>query len=577
MNIVRFEIFDRKRWVKNMNRLQKSFSRDLQNTLNLLGQSDIGSPIKSYQQFTHHNNSTKKSPIQIISTTLAQNSSKPKTKTKTKTKTKQNSSKLSTTTKRKTPTKKHPKKLPDQISLNSILENPISSDEPNIKRMFTLFHLERTYRQKKTEKIYNFYFYLWFKKLTRKLLKIRVDQQRSQSMIQSSSIIHISIPTADQLTQTECTSDSDSDIFNFSNDDVQDFPRAVDNLSDTQLIHKVITGSSIYNNDIEEDDDDSFLMQRKYSQRKNIEQEQNSFISWKSEQISNDVVDQACDLASTIIEKSISSDDLCKSGETLESIIARSITSKVKNGKNQISNYYNHEYDPEKGFSNHIFPGSSESNENSYEDDYNYNSTNLFNEFPSNEKDYDLNDEFYSKATSLQNNSYETHNSRKERNRPPPVDLDAKTVPMIISDTKPPDIVRPRPESELKKYLRNIITEEFFESVKYAQMRKDISLPLFVIPPNVQKPWQFTNEYCELIIDVVNEFAKITDLKNYTAEEFLDYLYNFFDKSHNQRNKTIFAELETLYQKKYDEFLLTYSIDFSDSLLQCQLDSVLGI
>ena len=567
-----------------MKRLQKNFSRDLQNTLSLLGQSDLGSPIISYQKFTHHNNSAKKSPIQIISTSQAQNSSKPKQKPKTKMKAKQNSPKLSS--KRKVPVKKHQKNSSDQISINSILENPISSSDPYIKKMFTLFNLDRAYRQKKIEKI----FYFWYKKLTRKLLKIRLDSQKSQSMIQSSSIIHISTPTTDQLTQTELLSDSDSDILNFSNEEAQDYPNIVNELSDTQLIHNVITGSSIFNNNSDGDDEGTFLEQNKNKQNNNKEQEQNlledSFISWKSEKISNDIVNQTCDLASTIIKKSVPYEDSHIQNENIDYCIDPSLSNEINDIQSRFSKFYDDEHD-----STDNYLDSSENNDYSLEGEFNsvkrfdedlisaknqYMQANLFSQ---NEDDL-INDKLQPKTSIFKSSmDIEPQLSRKERNRPPPVDIEAKSIPTPkILEVKAPETKdRARPESELKKYLRNIITEEFFESVRYAQIRNDISLPLFVIPPNIQKPWQFTNEYCELIIDVVNEFAHNTDLNNYTTEEFLDYLSNFFEKSHNQRNKTIFSELDSLYQKKFNDFLLTYSIDVADSLLQYQLDSVLGI
>lgn len=567
-----------------MKRLQKNFSRDLQNTLSLLGQSDLGSPIISYQKFTHHNNSAKKSPIQIISTSQAQNSSKPKQKPKTKMKAKQNSPKLSS--KRKVPVKKHQKNSSDQISINSILENPISSSDPYIKKMFTLFNLDRAYRQKKIEKI----FYFWYKKLTRKLLKIRLDSQKSQSMIQSSSIIHISTPTTDQLTQTELLSDSDSDILNFSNEEAQDYPNIVNELSDTQLIHNVITGSSIFNNNSDDDDEGTFLEQNKNKQNNNKEQEQNlledSFISWKSEKISNDIVNQTCDLASTIIKKSVPYEDSHFQNENIDYCIDPSLSNEINDIQSRFSKFYDDEHD-----STDNYLDSSENNDYSLEGEFN--SVKRFNEdlisaknqymqanlFSQNEDDL-INDKLQPKTSIFKSSmDIEPQLSRKERNRPPPVDIEAKSIPTPkILEVKAPETKdRARPESELKKYLRNIITEEFFESVRYAQIRNDISLPLFVIPPNIQKPWQFTNEYCELIIDVVNEFAHNTDLNNYTTEEFLDYLSNFFEKSHNQRNKTIFSELDSLYQKKFNDFLLTYSIDVADSLLQYQLDSILGI
>ena len=621
MNIVRFEIFERKRRLL-MKRLQKTFSRDLQNTLSLLGQSDLGNPITSYQQFTHHSNSAKKSPIQIITTvSQSQNSSKPKSKPKTKTKTKQNSPKNSLS-KRRTPIKKHKMNSVDQLSLNSILENPISPSDLNIKKMFTLFHLERVYRQKKFEKM----FYLWYKKLTRKLLKMRLDQQKSQSMIQSFSIVHINTPEiSNQNTQTEFS----SDIFNFSDDDdVQDFPNIVNNLSDTQLIHKIKTGSSIYRSEIDDDyNDNSIVTQHKenlgnVNYKKNEDRDtnliENCFLSWKAERVSNDVVNQSCNLVSNIIEKSMSSEDSHESSENADKYINISISSDHSETNEVSCQLYKQNGDNNsiENLNNFNFTDSSGSNENLYEDEFNSTTHFNMNSFPqvnqstiskNSTNHLKLNSSIQQQASSTNsikkndlisindNNEYDNswsrsnnHNlelnskfdnqmSRKERNRPPPVDLEAKALPPTNFEYRPQEIIKTKPESELKRYLRNIITESFFESVKSAQKRNDVLLPKIIVPPNVQKPWQFTNEYCELIVDVVTEITQTTNLINYTTEDFVDFLSNFFEKSHNQRNKTIFSELESMYQKKYDDFLLNYSIDIADSLLQDQIDYIFGI
>ena len=164
----------------------------------------------------------------------------------------------------------------------------------------------------------------------------------------------------------------------------------------------------------------------------------------------------------------------------------------------------------------------------------------------------------------------------KEKFRPPPINPNAEVIkPVSNVGSAEKSEVSSTKENEQKKFMRQFFSRSLFEAVKSAQLNHH-PLPKISIPPTTQKPWQFTEEYCDLIVDVVTEITESTNIIEYDYEEYLEFLSNFFVRGHYQRSKTVLPELEKFRQKRYDNFLLENAFNVSDVILSAQLHDIIG-
>lgn len=77
------------------------------------------------------------------------------------------------------------------------------------------------------------------------------------------------------------------------------------------------------------------------------------------------------------------------------------------------------------------------------------------------------------------------------------------------------------------KYIRQIITDEIWD--KFVQAEKEGSRkPDIEIPHDIEKPWTFKNEDCEIIHDVLNELVESTILVDISRKDFLTYCCSHF-------------------------------------------------
>lgn len=450
-----------------MKKLQKAFSKDLQNALNLLGgQPDISGSKNSYPYFTHNRNSNTTNPIQIV-ITPGQNDTNSRIKNKTKTKTK-------CTTPRKSPVKKHKKTFPNPENNDSITETSILNDDPNIQIMFNLFCTERIYQKKRIKRLFDF----WYKCLAKKLIHNRYHNCEISTQTEDSYLFNYD--------SRQRKSSYDSSLNDYSGETTDDYIQIT-----ISPDHSIIVDPS-----------DSGVGQL------------------------NDV------------------DDELGKTQTIENVLAQTLIDPLSNNsdfQDVLSN---------KSDNIDLLTQNSEQKEAEMSND-----------------------------TSLNQKSSTKENSQQSKlmkKRPLPIDINLKPIPQspLQSQRGSP---KSKGESDLKRYLRSILSEELFKAAKEVQAQNLDDYPVIKISPNVQKPWQFSDEYCDLIVDVVTELIQTTKLFDFTFEGFLEYLSYFFEKARKEKQKTIFPELEQIHQREFDEFIMSYTIGYADSLLEHQLDYILGV
>ena len=75
-------------------------------------------------------------------------------------------------------------------------------------------------------------------------------------------------------------------------------------------------------------------------------------------------------------------------------------------------------------------------------------------------------------------------------------------------------------KSDLRTFVDKILLPRSYEEIKEKKSKNQFYMSI-EIPNNVQPPWRFTKDICDIILDVLNEMLDTLDLTNITYEEFM--------------------------------------------------------
>lgn len=126
-----------------------------------------------------------------------------------------------------------------------------------------------------------------------------------------------------------------------------------------------------------------------------------------------------------------------------------------------------------------------------------------------------------------------------------------------------------------KSYIRQFFNEKVFSDFKKAQ-ETNSDYPV-VSMEKAQKPWQYTIEHCTLVVDVVVELSQTTELRDYSYEEYLNYLCNFVESARKNRNTRILNEIDSVSKAKFEDAQVDYIFSLSDNIYDHLIDSVIGL
>jgi hypothetical protein len=167
----------------------------------------------------------------------------------------------------------------------------------------------------------------------------------------------------------------------------------------------------------------------------------------------------------------------------------------------------------------------------------------------------------------------------------PEIDITPPLSPFLPSESNescipnPPclDMIEDHPhESALKVLIRKILTKQVFERVKGTQMR-DEEIPVLEIPPEARMNWQFTPDYCDLIVDVIAEWMNEEDLSQMEYEECLDEIVEYFENESQPSPEDLFPYLERITQQRMVTFQFGFCFQLADLILNKSIDFILGI
>ncbi|KAK8891981.1 hypothetical protein M9Y10_029203 [Tritrichomonas musculus] len=140
-----------------------------------------------------------------------------------------------------------------------------------------------------------------------------------------------------------------------------------------------------------------------------------------------------------------------------------------------------------------------------------------------------------------------------------------------------------RDTTYMTNYIKKILTNDIFDEFKKAQEK---GIPLFKmieIPPNLNRPFQISQDYSDLIVDVINEMIETDELTNVTYDKYIDKLNKlFYTESHENKFKEDSPkQVINAYKKLFDQSCQTDCLDFiftrSDKLLKNQLFDILDM
>ena len=140
-----------------------------------------------------------------------------------------------------------------------------------------------------------------------------------------------------------------------------------------------------------------------------------------------------------------------------------------------------------------------------------------------------------------------------------------------------PMIMPPRRDSQIKGFLREIISPKLFH-ITQLQQKKKLKLPIVKLPKKVSEPWANLPDICDLIIDVVNEVNTKMDLSEFFYELYLEMLEDSLNSQDPILYRMIFP-----FEIAQDEFesndieQVKCVLEISDNILHEQKNKILGL
>lgn len=134
-------------------------------------------------------------------------------------------------------------------------------------------------------------------------------------------------------------------------------------------------------------------------------------------------------------------------------------------------------------------------------------------------------------------------------------------------------------KSVLRDFVEKFFTPEVYQDIK-TKKEKSSFYPTVEIPSTVKPPWRFTAEYCDIIVDAINEMIDNTDLTNIDYNTFNDKyeaMMNIRDEPQDPKKKTKFPqEIIQIEQEECDMQQVVLLMKVSDLLLSKNLKRCLS-
>ncbi|KAH0795354.1 hypothetical protein GPJ56_000803 [Histomonas meleagridis] len=177
-------------------------------------------------------------------------------------------------------------------------------------------------------------------------------------------------------------------------------------------------------------------------------------------------------------------------------------------------------------------------------------------------------------SNSLSNNN--TNSAPKQNNNTAP-------KPSLVGGTKQQQRPAPAPitktlsfasrpvqrnESEFITYVKSFFTEQKFEKIKREKETGALFTDIVDVPPNIKRPWRISQEDSDLFVDLINELNDITNLSDYTYDEYLKYVEAcLHDQVKSVKCDPIVADKE---QNVAEIEQIKFVINISDEILKKQ-------
>jgi hypothetical protein len=133
-----------------------------------------------------------------------------------------------------------------------------------------------------------------------------------------------------------------------------------------------------------------------------------------------------------------------------------------------------------------------------------------------------------------------------------------------------------RAESDLKRFLRELIPRRSYDRIVHDQMSGH-PLPALQIPDRHIYPLKFTPDYCELVADVVTELIQAGNLSRVDYESFLEATVTYFARIRSHRRPSLLPDLERDWTQRVPSFGLEFCDSVADFLLRRSLSHILHI
>ena len=181
------------------------------------------------------------------------------------------------------------------------------------------------------------------------------------------------------------------------------------------------------------------------------------------------------------------------------------------------------------------------------------------------------------------------HQQEEEEKTPPesPLKDDDHEQTFSLSDTQLIDlplgdlisgapVAPPKPDSELREFMRQFFTPEFFSECQLMRSTGG-DVPFVEIPDTVRRPYSYSPDYIDLIVDLLNEMVMTVDITGMFYEHFLDIVEEQLGVAPVEKDTVYVQELYANAEEECDNAEINILLDVADSLLASHTMYILGM
>lgn len=135
----------------------------------------------------------------------------------------------------------------------------------------------------------------------------------------------------------------------------------------------------------------------------------------------------------------------------------------------------------------------------------------------------------------------------------------------------------------LREYIEGILTKTIFTNIQNAQKTGKTVFMIIEVPDGLQRPFQISKDFSDLIVDVINELIEKDNLVDCTYEQYIKKLYDMLNDQiedvpyKEQSPKEVLAFYKSVSETNANENLLDTIFSISDRILTYQIADILSI